>query len=354
MLELILAIGLATLISAFCSVSEAALYSVPWSRIEELRRQGKPSGKLLFILRQDVERPITAILTLNTIANTAGASIAGAAAAGVYGEGSLPLFALTFTAIILVFAEIIPKTAGVIFARNIMPLLARPLTALVWSMTPVVWLLGFVARLMKRGQSGPNVTDDDIRAMASLTRKAGGIESFEEVAIRNILSLDLKTVEQVMTPRTVVFSLPAGTTVAEARESRGLWTHSRIPVHEEEDREDVVGLAYRRDVLEAMASGHDDQTLDQLMKPVEFVPETMTLDALLKKFLKSRLHLFVVLDEYGGMAGVVSLEDILEELLGSEILDETDQVADLRAMAHARRKLIARRAAPKGPAPGGK
>ena len=346
MLELLLAVGVATLVSAFCSVSEAALYSIPWSRIEDLRRQGKKSGERLYALRQDVERPITAILTLNTIANTAGASVAGAAAVAVYGEGSLPFFALVFTGIILIFAEILPKTAGVVYARTITPYLAGPISWLVALLTPLIWSLGFVARLMKSG-GGPEATEDDIRAMASLSRKAGGIKPYEEVAIRNILSLDLKTVEEVMTPRTVVFSLPASMDVLQARESRGLWPHSRVPVYDDDDRENIVGLVYRRDVLRALASDQDDLTLGQMMKPVEFVPETLPLDALLHRFLSSRTHLFVVLDEYGGLAGVVSLEDIVEEILGKEIVDETDQVADLRAVAHARRELIARRAAPR-------
>jgi CBS domain containing-hemolysin-like protein len=143
-----------------------------------------------------------------------------------------------------------------------------------------------------------------------------------------------------MTPRMVVFSLPAKYTVSEAKEAKHIWPHSRIPVYENDDSEEVVGVVYRREVLEALANDQDDLTLEELMKPVQFVLDTLSLDKLLVQFLESRLHLFVVLDEYGGVAGVVALEDVLEEILGREIVDETDEVADLRELARKRRRSL--------------
>ncbi|MCM0756746.1 hemolysin family protein [Desulfovibrio aminophilus] len=347
MLELILAVALSCVASAFCSVSEAAFYSFSWSRIEQLRKQGKRSGDILHALRSDVEKPIAAVLTLNTVANTAGASIAGAAWVRVYGPDSLVWFAAAFTALILLVGEIVPKTAGVAYSRTVMPALARPLLWLVQGLSPLVWVVGMFGRLVKRGsKKGPEATEEDIRALVSLTRRAGVLKAYEEMAIRNILSLDSKTVDQIMTPRTVVFSLPTSMTVAEARECRGSWPHSRIPVYEGEDTEDIVGVIFRRQVFEALADDRDDIRLADLMRPVDFVPENITLDKLLVKFLESRSHLFVVLDEYGGLAGVVTLEDVLEEILGSEIVDETDQVVDMRELARRRRSQITKTAAP--------
>ncbi|WP_027368251.1 hemolysin family protein [Desulfocurvibacter africanus] len=342
MFELIMAMGLAAGISFVCSLSEAALYSVPWSRIEDLRRQKKKSGEILFQFREHIERPITAILTLNTIANTAGASIAGAAAAEVFGAESLPLFVVVFTVIILIFSEIIPKTLGVSYTRTVAPLLTGPISIMILTTAPLIWALGLPARLGKRRKRGPQTTEDDIRATVSLVRKAGLIKPYEELSIRNILSLDQKSVEQTMTPRTVVFSLPAELTVAQARATTKLWPHSRIPVYEGEDREDIVGLVYRRELLEALANDQDDLRLEQMMKPVEFVQETTTLDKVLNKFLESRNHLLVVLDEYGGLSGVISLEDVLEEILGKEIVDETDQVVDMRELARSRKESLVR------------
>ncbi|WP_029894195.1 hemolysin family protein [Desulfohalovibrio reitneri] len=343
MLELILAVGLATLISFYCSISEAALYSISWSHIETIRKKGGKGGELLFSLRQDVERPISAILTLNTVAHTAGASVAGAAAAKVFGQDHLTLFALVFTLIILLFSEIIPKTLGVVYARQLAPYLARSIAMLVAVLSPVIWMLGLLVRLLKGKAAGPHTTEEDIRAIVSLTRRSGMLKPYEEMSIKNILSLDVKTVEEIMTPRTVVFSLPSRMTVAEAKETRSIWPHSRIPVYDE-DPEDIIGLVYRREVLEALANDMDQLTLGEMMKPVEFILETLTLDRALIKFLESRTHLFVVLDEYGGVSGVVTLEDVLEEILGKEIMDETDQVADMRELARRKReKLVARK-----------
>lgn len=336
MIVLILAIGLAVLISAFCSVSETVLYSIPWSLVEMLKRQGRGSGRLLEQLRTNIEQPITAILTLNTVANTAGAAIAGAAFAAVFGQEYLGWFAAGFTVIILIFSEILPKTLGVLYTRSLAPRLARPVQWLVVVLTPFTWVVSWLGRLMRRHRRAPAQTEDDIRAVVSLTRRAGVIRSSEERSIRNILALDTKVVSQIMTPRTVVFSLPADMTVAEARLREGPWIHTRIPVYGD-DTEDIVGIVFRRQVFEALADDRDALRLADFMRPVHFVLENMSLDNLLTQFLEGRTHLFVVLDEYGGLAGVVSLEDVLEEILGREIVDEADEVADMREMARRRR-----------------
>lgn len=339
MLVLILAVGFATLISFFCSLSEAALYSISWAKIEGLRREKRRSGDILFELRQDIEKPISAILTLNTVANTAGASVAGAAAASVFGTQNLLFFAIGFTVVILIFGEIIPKTVGVLYCRQVAPVLAWPIRWMVRVFSPITWLLGFVVGFVKGKSGGPQTTEEDIKAIVSLTRKAGLLKPYEELSIRNILTLDLKRVKDVMTPRTVVFSRSAHLTVSQAMPIDGMWPHSRVPVWEE-DSEDIVGLVYRREVLEALAKDRHGATLAQLMKPVEFILESLTLDRALIKFLESRTHLFIVLDEYGGFSGVITLEDVLEEILGKEIVDETDQVADMRELARRRRKTL--------------
>lgn len=340
MWDLLLACSLAIGISALCSVAEAVLYSISWSSIEQLRRQGKSSGLLLYKLRTDVERPITAILTLNTVANTAGASIAGAAAARAFGSEVLGLFAAIFTIAILLFSEILPKTLGVAYARTLAPIIARPLYSLVWAFTPIIWTIGSLARVLKPKSKGPQATEDDIRSIVSLTRQSGILKPYEEQTIKNILALDLKRVEDIMTPRTVVFSLPAEMSVLEARDQRRFLHHSRIPVFEHEDSEEIVGIVYRRHIMEALANDQDSLRIQDIMRPVRFVLETVTLDRLLTQFLESRNHLMVVLDEYGGLAGVVTLEDVMEDILGKEIVDETDQVVDMRELALQRKRQL--------------
>ncbi|SDB01721.1 Hemolysin, contains CBS domains [Desulfonatronum thiosulfatophilum] len=345
MFELLVVVGLATLVSGLCSLSEAVLYSVPWSHLEQMRKSGKKSGLLLFDLRNNVERPIAAILTLNTVANTAGAAVAGAFAAALFGTESLIYFSAIFTVIILVFAEILPKTIGVMYSRQLAGFLAKPLCGMVLVFSPVIWLMDRVTRLIGRKKSGPDTSEDDLRAVISLTRRAGVIKAHEELSIRNILTLDTKMVKDILTPRTVIFSFPSELTVGQARKLKTAWPHSRIPVYDEDDQEDIVGLVYRRELLEALANDQDDLVLSKLMKPVQFVLETTTLDKLLVRFLESRMHMFIVLDEYGGLAGLVTLEDVLEEILGSEIVDETDQVVDMRELARQRRRLVTSKAA---------
>ncbi len=336
MMTLALAVAFALCISAICSLTETMLYSVTWAHIEKLRKEGKVSGELLFQMRKQVERPIAAVLTLNTVANTAGSAVAGAAFSAVFDSIYMGAFAAIFTCLILVFGEIIPKTVGVLYANPVSTFLARPLAIVTKLLTPVIWFSGFLTRLIAPANGGPQMSEDDIRAVASLSRKAGSIAPFEEATIRNVLSLDSKRVWDIMTPRTVVFSLSAELDLQEAYTVPNTWHFSRIPVYAEHN-EDIVGIVERRTIGKYMAEGKSD-ILKNVMQPAQFVQESQTLDKLLQAFLNSRTHLFVVLDEYGGLAGVVSLEDVLEEILGREIVDESDHVADLRAMAKLRKR----------------
>ncbi len=339
MLELFLAASMAVGISAFCSVAEAVLYSVPWSHIENLRKKGKASGNILYALRTEVEKPIAAVLSLNTIANTLGASIAGASAAKLFGQEMVSLFALIFTVVILIFSEILPKTIGVVHAKALAPLIARPLQVLVFILAPLVKMLGLLSGLVQRKSKGPEHTEEDIYALVTLSRRSGVLQPDEELAIKNILGLNKHVVADIMTPRTVVFSRPVEMTIEESKVLENIWPHSRIPVYAD-DPENIVGIVYRRDVLHASAKDETKRTLGEMMKPVRFVLASLPLDKLLANFLESRIHLAVALDEWGGVAGVVSLEDVLEEILGKEIIDETDEVADLRELALRQRQSL--------------
>ncbi|MFP4398404.1 MAG: CBS domain-containing protein, partial [Desulfonatronovibrio sp.] len=204
----------------------------------------------------------------------------------------------------------------------------------------IIFVCKAIISLIEKQKHGPGTSEEDLLAMISMTRKSGIIKPYEELSIQNILSLDKKIVKDIMTPRMVVFSLPCQMTVAESRQHKAIWPHSRVPVYENGDPEEIVGIVYRREVLEALANDQDDVMLETLMKPVNFVVETMALDRLLIKFLESRMHLFIVIDEYGGTAGLVTLEDVLEEILGKEIVDETDEVEDMRELARQRRKQL--------------
>jgi len=339
MIELVLAVGLAILLSAGCSLFEAVLYSVPRRHVEAMAQAEKRSARIFQKMRRDVEKPIAAILTLNTIANTAGAAFAGAAAAVVFGHERLGAFSAFFTLAILVFSEIVPKTTGVIYGRALIPLVAYPLQGLVWIMQPAIWLSSLLTAFISRGRKGDTVTPEEISIMARMSLRAGKIRPYQERAIENILTLQSKTVKEVMTPRTVIFSLSEHLTLKEACDAATKWEHSRFPVYDR-DQEDVVGWVLTKELFHALAQGREREKLTALMRPVHFVVETAPLSKVLTEFLELRQHLFVVLDEYGGLAGLVTLEDILEEILGREIVDESDEVADKRELARKRRSAL--------------
>lgn len=331
--QLILAVSFAVIVSALCSIFEAVLYSVPRSHIEILTKKGKRSGKILKNLKKDINQPIIAILTLNTIANTMGAAIAGAAAAAVFGENSITLFSIIFTFIILIFSEILPKTAGVTYAKPLSALIARPLSWIVTFLKPIIFISQAFTRLIPGAKDGDLVSAEEILAITGMSRKSGEIDREQEGVIRNIIGLRKKTVRQVMTPRTVTFTLDKNLTIKNARLLGDEWhLHSRAPVYSE-SQDDIVGIVLRKDVLLHAVEGHVDQQVKTITRPVHFVPETARLNTVLLDFFERRHHLFCVVDEYGGFTGVISLEDVLEEIMGMEIMDESDSDKTMREMA---------------------
>ncbi|MBN1101792.1 MAG: HlyC/CorC family transporter [Deltaproteobacteria bacterium] len=339
MIELVVAVTAAIVVSGVCSLCEAVLYSVPFRHIEGMVQDRKRSGPIFKDLRENVERPIAAILTLNTIANTAGAAFAGVAATAVFGSEALGYFSAFFTLVILILSEVVPKTAGVVYCKSLVPLVSLPLKGLVILMTPVIWLIGGITRLISRNKPEESVSPDELKILTRLGLRTGSIKEHQGSVIQNVLSLDSKTVMDVMTPRTVIFSLSEHLTLEEAARSSKKWEHSRFPVFDK-DREDIVGIVLTRDLFRALARGERDIPLTNLMRPVHFVVETARLSNVLLEFIGSRQHLFVVIDEYGGLSGIITLEDILEEILGREIVDEFDVVADKRELARQRRSTL--------------
>jgi len=336
-LQLCLSVGFAIVISALCSVCEAALYSLPVSHIEITGQKHRKAGKILMALKKDIHKPITAILTLNTIANTAGAAIAGAAAAGVFGDKSMVWFSAAFTLSILLFSEILPKTLGVAYCRPLALWIAFPLHWMVKLLTPFVLLIQAITRLLPARGDGLLVSAEEIRSLARQSHKSGEISLQERRVITNILDLKEKNVRQIMTPATVTFMLSADLRVEEAmREQEMLSMHSRIPIYRK-NSDDVIGIVLRKDILSKAARGEEKKILRDLMHPVHFVPETGRLTKILLEFFEQHMHLFVVVDEYGAVTGVVSLEDIIEEIVGREIVDESDQNSDMREVARRRR-----------------
>lgn len=338
--QLIVAASCALVISALCSIIEAILYSTPESHIEVLSQQGRKSGRALKRLKSDIHKPIIAILALNTVANTMGAAVAGSAAADLFGQRYLALFSICFTLAILIFSEILPKTAGVAYARQLAPFIALPLNWLVTLFTPLILFFRALTRIIPQAPSNGLVSAEEVLAIAALSRKAGEIDPQQEKIITNIIGLKEKNVRSAMTPRTVTYILSEHLSIEEAIARQKDWDrHSRIPVYDE-DSDDIVGTVFSKDILSLASSGQSDAQLATIIKPVHFAPENASLYRVLMDFFERHQHLFVVVDEYGSFTGVISLEDIIEEIVGREILDESDKTVDMRELARRKRRML--------------
>lgn len=325
----------ALVISTLCSLCEAVLYSVSASQVEMLKKRGHSSAEHFQHLRSDIDEPITALLTLNTIAHTIGASVAGAAVAKLYGDTNLILFSVAFTLAILLFSEILPKIIGVNYALRLAPFITYALRTMIFLLKPIVWACRSMTRLLPQ-RVEETISAQELQTIATLSRVSGDIEEAEETVINNIIDLKNKIVREVMTPRTVTFSLNEHITVGNAMAMLAeIGSHSRIPIYNREPN-NVTGIVMRKDILQAMAEGKNKLTLARFKHPAHFVPETAPLNRILVDFFDRRQHLFIVVDEYGTMTGIISMEDVLEEIVGMEIIDESDKAKDMRELARAR------------------
>ncbi len=336
----LVAVGTALFVSTTCSLFEAVLLSLSAPQVELMADTHPRQAEEMKRFKENIEQPITAILTLNTVAHTIGASVAGAAAVSLFGQQGLLWFSLGFTMAILLFTEILPKTVGVSYARRLAPHIVAPLQLMILVLKPLIWLSQLITRLVPNSHKPHLISAEELKTIASLSRQSGEIEADQEKVIANILQLGSKTVRQVMTPRTVTFTAAQSLTIKEASRMEGKWRmHSRVPVYDGEP-DNVVGIVLSQDVLMAAAVGQNNLKLSQIMRPVHFVPETAPLDRIFIDFFERYQHLFVVVDEYGSVTGVISMEDILEEIIGREIVDESDKARNMRELARLRKKKL--------------
>ena len=333
-MTLLLVITFLTLfISALCSLFEAVLYSTRIGTIEAVRRKspGDPLATKMIELKRNISRPIAAILVLNTIANTAGATFAGVVSARVLQSQFVPIYTFSLVFGILIFSEILPKTYGAIHWRGMWRLITLPLVGIKTLLYPAVALSQKLTSLMTHRTNIPTVTEDEILAIVQLGASEGHITQNESQLVRNIIQMEDIFIRDIMTPRIVMFTMDESTSVTDALASIQEAGFSRIPIYRKE-AENITGYVLCQDVYRVLAEGASHE-LTSLAQPITFVPESANCLSLLNQFLKSRLHLAMVTDEYGGLAGLVTLEDLIETLLGSEIVDETDQAIDMRSKA---------------------
>lgn len=339
MLTLVLAVVITVGVSFFCSLLESVLYSTRAITLEALANQGSRQAMAMKRLKAAIETPLAAILILNTLANTGGAALAGWAAGEVWGTGSLLLFSAGFTLTILMFSEILPKTLGAVHWRGLWRFSVGPLSVMVLVLKPVIWLTQTVTSLVtKRRSTTVRVSEDEILAAARMGARGGEISKLEHDLIQNIIALEDVRAGEIMTPRTVMFMVDGSRLLSQvAEEARG-WSFSRVPVYVG-NPDEVVGYVLKNDVLGRDPRQKDERLL-QVAKRVRFVPPSANALDLLNSFLRRREHLNLVVDEYGGIMGLITLEDVLETLVGSEIVDEKDQVADMQELARKRGRRV--------------
>lgn len=335
MTTLILAVSVSVVVSALCSLLEAVLYSTRMVTLEAAAIHGNRVALIMRALKLKVDRPLAAILILNTAANTAGAALSGWAAAEVWGAGSLWVFSACFTLAILIFSEIIPKTVGAVYWRSLWGPSVYPLRVMVAGLRPIIWLTRMVTGLVTRGREmSVKISEEEILAAARLGAKGGQISSLEADLINNIIGLEELSAADIMTPRTVMLSVDGSRRIGQVQPEARAWDHTRVPVYSGRPDE-VVGYVLKDDIglVEGPAL---ERPVASLAKPVRFLPPSTNALLLLSGFLRRREHLALVVDEYGGIMGLVTLEDVIESLVGSEIVDETDQDEDLQEVARRR------------------
>lgn len=318
-------------LSALCSTLEATLLSTPISFITGLEEQGIKGAERLKRLKQNPDRPISAILCLNTIANTVGASIVGSLVYEVYGDALVGIFSTIFTLMILFFSEIIPKTIGTSYWRSLALPASSIISGMIFVTYPLVWILEKFTKMISGRSEQVSVSREDISAMVSVATEEEVIETEEKKMIQNLLKLDEMTAHEIMTPSTVVEMAEGGMSIKEFYDSD--LTHSRIPVYDEDNDDYVIGYILRQTVLEEMAEDKFSTKLKDIIRPILSFPEEEPVGNIWEKMLEKKEHISIIIDEYGTFRGIVTMEDVIETMLGQEIVDETDEVVDMQEYA---------------------
>lgn len=326
-------VGIALVFSFLCSVAEATLLSITPSYVAELRERNPAFAERVHRLKsENIDRSLAAILTVNTIAHTAGAIGAGSKATAVFGDAWFGVFSAVMTLLILFLTEIVPKTIGAVHWRRLTGFTEAYVRLLILLMYPLIRVSELLTRLISHGRKVHVFSREELIAMTDVGRQSGQIDERESKIIRNLFRFKALTAEDIMTPRTVMVALHGETTVAEAYAMRGQVPFSRLPLYGR-DKDDILGFVLYEDILLAHLRDHDADPVSTLRRDLLAVPASSTLASLMDGLLKRRQHIAVVIGEFGETRGLVTLEDLVETLIGEEIVDEGDKVADMQAMA---------------------
>lgn len=337
---LILYMVMALVISALCSVLEATMLSTPLSFVQTLEDNNTKGWQLLKRYKTNIDRPISAILVVNTIANTVGASLVGSQAALCASEvfsGSVATFvgivSGLFTFLILVFSEILPKTLGSTHWRKLAIPASRVVRILECVTLPVIVILEYLTHKISKDHQQVSVSREEVSAMVSVGAEEGVLEKKENRMIQNLLKLDSITAHEIMTPSVVVTMAEEEMTLREFYNDEEFQNHSRIPVYKDEESDYITGYVLRQEILECLAQDKFDMKLGELARPILSFSEDEDVSDIWEKLLEKKEHISIIIDEYGTLRGIVTLEDVIETMLGTEIVDEKDEVVDMQELA---------------------
>lgn len=323
-------------VSFCCSLLEALILSTTMAEVESLKKRRPRRGKALEQLKLEIGDTISTILTLNTVANTLGATIVGWLAVRTFGEAWVGFVSGGMVVAVLIFSEVIPKNLGVVYRVALQPHVILPLMAMRRALSPITYLCNLSVRLVVKEKPVETSSEEEIILLAERSAKEGKLSVAESRMIVNALSLDDVRVSEIMTPRIVVTALDRSATVSEVFLQHKNIPFARIPVYRDH-LDHVVGLIRRRNLLKAVAHDQDNATVGELAEEVHFIPETVSAAAALQMCLKTHQQLLVVVDEFGSVSGVVTMEDIMEHIIGREIFEKDDVAIDMRELARSRR-----------------
>ncbi|MFI3321927.1 MAG: hemolysin family protein [Rikenellaceae bacterium] len=333
---LIFYLTVALSISFVCSVLEAVLLSVTSSYISMKESEGAKNVKTLKNLKENIDRPLSAILSLNTVAHTVGAAGVGAQAGLVFGEAYFGLISAILTILILVLSEIIPKTLGASYWKAI-ALPAAPLVKfLITICYPLVWVSEFITRLIAPKSKGLTVSREEVSAMVNVGAAEGAFHSKENIIIQNLIRLEAIKAKEIMTPRVVVEVESEETTLREFNDKTTSHNYSRIPIYGGDNKDNITSYVLRQTILENLAADNFDMKLKDISREILTSPETRSIASLWERLIAKKEHISLIIDEYGSFEGIVTMEDIIETIIGLEILDEKDSIEDMQQYARER------------------
>jgi CBS domain containing-hemolysin-like protein len=319
-------------VSFLCSLLESIILSITHSHVAVLAKTGSKSSRLLENMKENINKPLAAILTVNTVANVVGAAGVGAQAMKLFGSEWVAILSGLLTLCILIFSEIIPKTLGTVYWRSLAGPAVYMIKGLIYLTYPFVFLSNYFSKIFASENHQQKVSRQEVVAMAEMGEDEGSIREKESDIIENLFNLNDVVAEDVMTPRSVIFALQKDSTVGDVVGEHTPIAFSRIPIFDK-DMDDILGFIHRYDLVNKQAEDQFHIKMKDILEPIHTVKQEDSIASILDEFVRRRQQIFMVIDEFGTTTGLITLEDAIETLLGVEIVDEHDSVVDMRKLA---------------------